>query len=356
MIAFWAVAGVLSAVAAGLILHRAAAARATPLDPTLSVYRRQLAEIDDLAARGLLAEAEHQSTRAEAGRRLLSAAEHPGAAWTAEASMGRVAAMAALLTALLAGALYLAVGSPGTPDQPFARRLAAWRGADPTTLDAPQMAAVLQAVTAERPRDPLAWSYRGMAEAAAGDATEAVHSLRRAIELAPNRADLWERLGEMQMAGADGDVPPRAQAAFREALKRNPKSTIARFHLARAQILAGDREGGVAQWRALLADLPPAAPDRDALRAAIAEAERPAAAPAAGPQLPAIQGMVAGLAARLAAQPDDPEGWVRLVRSYAVLGDGVKRDAALKQARVRFASRADVLRDLDAAARTEPMR
>jgi cytochrome c-type biogenesis protein CcmH len=66
--------------------------------------------------------------------------------------------------------------------------------------------------------------------------------------------------------------------------------------------------------------------------------------------------MVAGLAARLAAQPDDPEGWVRLVRSYAVLGDGVKRDAALKQARVRFASRADVLRDLDAAARTEPMR
>jgi cytochrome c-type biogenesis protein CcmH len=72
--------------------------------------------------------------------------------------------------------------------------------------------------------------------------------------------------------------------------------------------------------------------------------------------MPAIEGMVAGLAARLAAQPDDAEGWVRLVRSYAVLGDAAKRDAALARARSLFAGKPEILSQLDAAARAEPMK
>jgi cytochrome c-type biogenesis protein CcmH len=60
--------------------------------------------------------------------------------------------------------------------------------------------------------------------------------------------------------------------------------------------------------------------------------------------------MVQRLADRLAANPDDPEGWVRLVRSYAVLGATDKRDAALSQARRRYANRADILTALAQAA------
>ena len=59
--------------------------------------------------------------------------------------------------------------------------------------------------------------------------------------------------------------------------------------------------------------------------------------------------MVDGLAARLKANPDDPAGWVRLVRAYQVLGETDRRDAALAQARRRYAARPDVLSDLDAA-------
>jgi len=69
-----------------------------------------------------------------------------------------------------------------------------------------------------------------------------------------------------------------------------------------------------------------------------------------------IRGMVAGLAGKLEANPDDPDGWVRLVRAYAVLGDTAKRDAAYASARARYAEKPVVLNALDEAARAEPMR
>jgi cytochrome c-type biogenesis protein CcmH len=61
--------------------------------------------------------------------------------------------------------------------------------------------------------------------------------------------------------------------------------------------------------------------------------------------------MVDGLAAKLKANPDDPQGWTQLVKAYTVLGETDRRDAALAQARQRFASRPDVLTALADAAR-----
>jgi cytochrome c-type biogenesis protein CcmH len=355
MIVFWAVAGVLSAVAAGLILQSAAraAAHAGSEDPTRAVYRRQLAEIDDLAERGLIAEAERKSAHAEAARRLLSAAS--AAPWNADGRLRRAVLAFAVLTPALAIGLYLVTGAPGLADQPLAARVAAWRKADPAELTPPELAAVLRAMVAERPSDPEGYRYLAMMEGASGNPAGASRALRRAITLAPERAELWEGLGESLVAEAGGEMSPQARRAFEEALKRDPKAVAARFHLARARILAGEKAEGLAAWRALAAELPPNDPRRPELLAAIAEAEGRAPAPAPD-QMAAIRGMVEGLAARLAEAPDDPEGWVRLVRSYAVLGDAKKRDDALAAARARYAGRPEVLDQLEAAAKTETMK
>jgi cytochrome c-type biogenesis protein CcmH len=156
-----------------------------------------------------------------------------------------------------------------------------------------------------------------------------------------------------------GQPSPESDNAFREALKRDPKAIAARFHLARSKVMAGDKAGGIADWRGLMNDLPPDDARRAALRQSIAEAQSETPAMAAAPpdgQLEMIRGMVAGLAARLERQPNDAEGWVRLVRSYAVLGDAAKRDAALAQARKQFAGKPTIQAELDAAAKTEPMK
>jgi cytochrome c-type biogenesis protein CcmH len=359
MIVFWIAAGVLSAAAAGLILSRAAraAAEGEAQDPTPILYRRQLAELDELAERGLMGEAEHKSARAEAARRLLAAADAPKSAWSADAKPRGLVLAAVAAAPALALVIYLALGSPGAPDLPFAKRMKAWQATNPAELTAPELAAVLKKITAERPNDPDGFRFLAIAEGAAQNPPEAVRALRRAVKLAPERSDLWELLGDALTAEAGGKLTDEAQAAFQQAVRRDPKAVVARFQLAHARIEAGDKAGGLADWRTLMTELPGDDPRRAAIAQAIAEQTgqaSPQAAPSGG-QMEMIRGMVEGLAQRLKANPEDPAGWVRLVHAYAVLGDAAKRDAALNSARARYAAKPEVLQQLDEAAKAAPM-
>lgn len=354
MIGFWVAAGLLAAAAAVLILHRAkAAASAAPEDPTLAVYRRQLAEIDDLAARGVLAETERKSAYAEAGRRLLAAADRATAAWPSATPRQALVLGVAALAPALALALYLAVGSPGLGDQPIAPRVAGWKAAiktNPRALQPPEFVAGLRALVAEDPDNVANLGLLAWAEAEIGDPTSAARTLRRAIELAPREAYLWEALGEVLVAQAGGQVTPQAQSVFKEALRRDPAAFTARIRLAQGQIEAGERDVGLATWKGLVQEMPPTDERRAWLQGQIAQAE--GAAPEAG-QMAMIRGMVESLAAKLAADPDNPEGWVRLVRSYAVLGDAGERDRALREARARYRDDPKIMQALDEAAAVE---
>jgi len=367
MIAFWIAAAGLSAVVAALVLRAAARASLTVGDDaSLAVHRRQLSEIDDLAARGLLADAELKGARAEAGRRLIAAADRQQA-WPAPSPKARpFVLVAAFLAPVLALAVYLAVGVPGLADQPYLQRVAQWRNTDPGSLQPAKIAAVLEQIAAQRPRDPEPLKHLALARMASGDVTGASQALRRAVTLAPDRVDLWVGLGETFVAEANGEVGTDARRAFAEALRRDPGNVSARYHLAKGRIGDGDLAGGLAGWRALLASLPADDPRRAGFGQEIAQTEArgglaPTGAPAEQAAPPAgepaevqdfIQTMVAGLAARLEANPDDADGWIKLVRAYAVLGDTVQRDAALAKAQARFGDQPKVLAALRQAAQT----
>ena len=60
-----------------------------------------------------------------------------------------------------------------------------------------------------------------------------------------------------------------------------------------------------------------------------------------------IRGMVERLAERLHRDGSDLEGWLRLVRSYMVLGERDKARAAAGEARRALASEPDKLRQID---------
>jgi cytochrome c-type biogenesis protein CcmH len=369
MIALWIAAAVFSALASTLIVLRAAraasAAEQPREDPALAVYRRQLAEIDELAERGLIPEEEHRSAHTEAARRLLSAADQakPAAAPGAGAKTARWAVIAAAAAVpLIAVALYLKVGSPGLPDQPFAARLESWRKADLSTLSPQQLAALLQTAVAKNPDDPMPLYYLARAQAESGDLASAEHNLRKAIQLAPARGDLWSMLGTILSSQPGGENAPDTIKAFQQARLLDPADPDARYFLARAKIASGDVEGGLADWRALTGDLKPDDPRKPVLDQEIAvvdkthalpQAEQPADASGAaqgGDQQAFIKAMVDRLAARLQSQPDDPAGWARLIRAYAVLGDQPHEAAAMARAQALFKTRPADLKTIQSAA------
>jgi cytochrome c-type biogenesis protein CcmH len=362
MIAFWIAAALLSAAVAVLIvLNAARAAEGKPAeDPTLAVYRRQLSEIDDLSERGLLPDGERRSAHAEAARRLLAAADAPPSS-EPDRRIGRLAVfIGAACAPVLALLLYLLVGQPQTPDQPFARRLVVWtqeaRSGDAAGRLAPaELAAVLRQVAAQRPTDPVALVYLAHAEVEAGDPLAAEQDLKKAIVLDPTRGQLWELLGETLTMRAGDDPSPEANAAFERALALDPNQPVARFYIGRAKIAAGDLAGGLADWNAAVTMFPAADASRAALQRDIAIVTKTGGLPVSAQaqdtsdQQAMIRAMVARLAAKLKAQPDDPEGWGRLIRSYAVLGDAADRTAAQNAAYAEFKGRPDALARVEQA-------
>jgi cytochrome c-type biogenesis protein CcmH len=395
MITFSIAAVLLSALAAVLILQRASvAARRQDADPTLALYRRQLNEIDDLAERGLLAEGELKAARAEAARRLLGAAREAkgeaAEAATADTTQPRVSRplrlvvlAGAVAAPALAAALYVTLGKPGLPDQPFAARMKAWTQQDLRSLRPDEVAALLQQAIAKDPNksaEPL--TLLADMQLQSGNAPAAEASIRKAIRLQPDDDGLWSSLGNLLVLEGNGSETPSAQQAFRQALKLNPKNPAARYNLGRARIAGGDLNGGLADWRALAADLPPdqrqqlepeieatakaghlAAPPKaqaepqqqqaeagggaEALAGALT-GQAPAGAPGAG-GAPDPRQMVAQLAARLEQNPNDLPGWARLIRSYAVLGDADKMKQAQVRARQIFKGQPEALKSIDSA-------
>lgn len=355
MVMFWIGAALLAAGAAAAVLHRAAQAGGVDAltDPTLGVYRRALAEIDDLADRGLIAPREGRASRAEAGRRLLAAADRQ--AQPIVRSVRRSTLIAAAAAApLLALAIYMGIGTPGAVDQPFSRRLAIWLN-KPELSSAPELAAALHALAAQHPNDPEPLRRLAVLDAGLGDPNGATHALRQALAIAPRRPDLLGPLGEIMVLKAGGKVDGDAQAVFRRLLQIEPKAPVARYYLGLADINAGRKDAGLTGWRGLLADLPPGDPRAAMLTRDIASVEQTGLPAAQTPDLPpgamsaAIRGMVEGLAQRLKAHPDDAAGWVRLVRAYGVLGEPDRQGAALATARKLYAGKPDILAQLDAA-------
>ena len=271
MLLFLILAGLISGGAALLILLRAArAGRAgAASDPTLEVYRRQLAEIDDMAERGLLGDDERKAARAEAGRRLLAEAERPDEArpGLSSAAARRLVLAAAIAAPLTALAAYLMTGTPGLRDMPYKARLKSWEmvsRADPSRLALPEMAAVLASDAKSHPKDAQPFYYLGVVERGEGDLPSAIRHLERSVDLDPKDAKVWAALGVTLVEQAQGQLDAASTDAFRRAVALDPVALQPRYFLARADIAAGRVGAGLSVWRQLLAGLPPSDPRRAA--------------------------------------------------------------------------------------------
>ena len=261
MFAFWGLTGLAAAGAALIILsvaRRAEVARAAaPADDALS---RELSELERLKARGLLDEEAFTLARAETARRHLGAPREMEAPVSGAGDRQRVL-IGAALAVLVALGLYAVVGEAGYEDQPYARRVAEW-ARTPETLDAPRLAAVMGEAARTRPDDRQALTLLGAARFEAGDPIGAASAFRRALALKPDDAQSWARLGESLTRANDGVVGGDAEAAFAQALRRDPGQLGARYFLGEAALARNEVDRVRAMWMPLIAALDPADPRR----------------------------------------------------------------------------------------------
>ena len=251
-----------------------------------------------------------------------------------------LAAAIALFLLGVGGGTYFMLGQP----------YLAWRAAQGVnTRDINGLIALLIKRVRQAPDDQQAWAFLARGYMGAGDAGDAAKAYARAVTLA-NRNDhpdasLDVLYGEALVAQANGEVGEDAEAAFRAALKLNPKDQAARFFVGQALAAHGDKQAALDLWNDLLAEAPANSPLHQALvdRIALLTAH-------SGGGAPDPKAMVAGLAARLKDNPNDAPGWQRLIRAYSVLGARAEAQDALATARKTFAARKDVLAALDAEA------
>jgi len=330
----------------------------------LLVYKDQLQEINRDRASGLIGESEAEAARLEVSRRLLAAANTSITAKAPAESGPRVVkrrrsaiVTAAVILSLGVPGLYVALGSPNIPDEPASARLQTPEGQQSIA----GLVSQVEARLARNPNDGTGWEVIAPVYLRLGRFDDAVQARKRSLLLNGETATRQADLGEAQAAAADGIVTADARAAFERAVALDPHEAKARYFLGLADEQDGRAEDAASIWRSLLAEAPSGAAWTSFVRGALARvngAPSGKAGPTAGDVAAAanmgeqdrremISGMVARLADRLRDNGADVDGWLRLVRAYAVLGDRDKAKSAAADARRALADHPEDLRRIN---------
>ena len=332
-----------------------------------AIYQDQLSEVDRDELAGTIDAPEAKAARAEIRRRLT----------IAETTMKKSQPLSSgwKMLALVSTAAFVILGGVnlyaylGTPELPSVSNLQPPTPAVPTTQDSVSgsgqidtLITKLQARMQANPRDAEGWRMLGWAQFNKQNYAASAEAYAKAVEIDPANIDYRSAYAESLVQTADGIVTPKAQSLITEVLAKDPKNFRARFYDSLAQEQAGDKTGALDRWIALLAASPEGAGWREDVIArivnlgkatgrdvsaivasaspstsVITDAQKSAIqAPPEGDQTAMIKGMVAKLADRLKTNPNDADGWIKLIKSYQVLNDPASAKDALNTALLAF--------------------
>lgn len=305
-------------------------------------YSSALASIESDVSRGLLAPSEAEAARTSAARALLLEKQplpQDAAALLASNRRKKILSVVVLLVVpVVSLGLYQRLGYG--PEKIEAAAQA------PTNAPPDMVAAVkkIEDHLRDHPEDGAGFEVLAPVYLRMGRPADAVAAYGSTIRLLGATADRESNLAEAMIMEQNGSVSPEAVQALDKAVALTQNHPKARFYLGIAAEQQGQKDKASQIWQALLKASPPDAPWRRAVEARLAALDAPAkpADSAALSQMSPeqntmIRQMVAGLAEKLAKDPTQIEGWLRIIRSYVVLQQLDDAKQALEKARAQFA-------------------
>jgi len=229
----------------------------------------------------------------------------------------------------------------------------------------------------EDPDDLRAWELLGASLMALGRPQEAQTAFLEAVKRSGRNGDYLAMYAESLVRGNNGQINATARGVLREAEKTDSTDPRIQFYLGLADAQEGNVGAAVDRWIALANNAPADAPwlqmvvgriNEAALaqgidiegRLNLAENTQPgpsqadiAAAEELTPEQrqEMVMSMVNGLAERLETEPNDPDGWARLMQAYMVLGQEDDAKAAYEKVGKVFAQQPELLTRFDSLAR-----
>ncbi|MBT3556189.1 MAG: c-type cytochrome biogenesis protein CcmI [Rhodospirillales bacterium] len=325
----------------------------------LAVYKDQLNEVDRDVERGHVSADEADTVRLEIQRRILAVADDIDAESVRAATRSPLLVVMSLMIPVLSILFYMQLGSPHAPDFPYAARgdlSAVTQG--PSAVDVENMLAGLEERLAENPDDPEGWAMLGRSYQVLERFDQSATAFQRLYELTGDiRAQ--SEYAEALILANDSVVNDEIIGILEQILREAPLDPKARFYFGIGVAQQGDLAEAVQIWTDLIhlspgdaswlptvqrqiddaaktagVDLSLVTPSPEAQQLATAagieqtapsgpsaEDMENAASMSADEQMEMIRSMVQRLADRLAENPEDPEGWMRLIQAYEVLGE-----------------------------------
>jgi len=323
-----------------------------------ALYTAFVTDVERREQRGEIDAELGNEERVEAARALLKAETETSS--PAKAPPALVAGLIFVTAAVTFVVYILFVGHPLAVDQPYQARLKAWtreaqtnpdgvspevlaavlhQGADRNTKDP-----ALRQIVARNLKDPAFWTFLAQKDLEAGNAYMAAKEFETAERLAPEQFTAWSDLGASLALISGGTIGRDAHIAFDKALALDPTDVRAHYYLGRMALNTGDYAAARGHFTAALSGLAPGDTRRNVIAQelqAVAVAEKGQAA-----MKTRVAGMVAGLAEQLKADPDNADGWARLLRSYDVMGDAAARARAEAEMKAHYRDRPDIAQSI----------
>lgn len=327
-------------------------------DGAVAILKDQLREVAADQDRGLITDDEAKAAKVEIRRRLLAVSRSDGD--MASSRSGRsVILMAAAFMPVASGLLYLQIGAPTVESLPFAARSDELEEATQIS----ELTARLEArLNSDETGGPIeGWVMLGQTYMRMGRYAKAAEAFEQIADREDADSSVFSRYAEALIASENGIVTPKAERIIDQAMARDPSNPAAVFYKAKAL----EQGGAIVAARALLFERLEASDgfypwmetfvvsvnrlgsqtgEKTVNLASFAPMLRGERGPSDSDIAAAesmseedrgafIQSMVERLAARLEEEPGDLEGWLRLMRAYAVLGNTEAEAEARRRAR-----------------------